>query len=108
MAYRIHFSSGRSGIIPGTGMSLNEQAARHAAELHASLQGRSGEFYYAHEVSGVQEVVDHLEGIRRAGGSVAFMDFHTHGGSGEIALGGDALFSWRRHFGGRGLESVFE
>lgn len=105
MQLRIHFSSGRSGVIPGTGLSLFQQAERHAAQGSAGRGGTSADVTVP--VSHVQDVVGYLSDLERTGVRVSFMDFHVHGGPGEISIGNEAIFSWRRTFGGRGLESLF-
>lgn len=110
MSNYIHFSSGRSGlpyVRDVVGVSFEEQANRHAAELHGRLAGRSGEFYGALEVNTLQDVFDYLWRVRQNGSNVLYMDFHAHGNEGVLVLGRQRVTDWRRQFGGHGLEMVF-
>jgi hypothetical protein len=84
---RLHIASGHSGlpIVRSMSMSLIEEARAHAAE-----QPDSG----AEDVETVADIVALFARLRREGVRLEYLDFHTHGGDGQIGIGSDAIFEW--------------
>jgi hypothetical protein len=71
-------------------MSLIEEARAHAAEEPDSA---------AEDVGSVADLVALFARLRRDGVRLEYLDFHTHGGDGEIGIGSEALYDWSAFIG---------
>ncbi len=87
----LHISSGQSGIFGFGGADLIEEARAHAATQTDAE---------AVEIDTEAALFGLLDRLRGENAQLESLDFHTHGGSGEIGLGSYTLthYSWRLQF----------